>query len=287
MQQLGSIVPLLLILAVGLLPPKVFADAGEASKLGSSPKSGVDPSLDPYSMTREQLSKIGRARLYQEIDRLQQKLKHGEQLIKKVQAFNQRMCAKLEMLERTCVAQSYLIPPVGMSDLSCSPSEDSQPAPIYAEISGPKGMYFRLMANRSYVSSVFSTDMSRSKISFSRADNKIRKAPRFRELTSLELIQVESTDSGIAPGGIITHRVNYAPDDKEKLKLRVFVGSKNLIASGAFLALSLPSSGDLGSSLKISPEEVLTMGRTPKCIVTLKDINKMRDQAYQSAEGGE
>ena len=55
---------------------------------------------------------------------VKEKNEREKKLLLEVQAFNVAMCQKLEELATECLAQNYLIPPVGLSKLACSDDSD-------------------------------------------------------------------------------------------------------------------------------------------------------------------
>ncbi|MBI2602969.1 MAG: hypothetical protein HYW48_07930 [Deltaproteobacteria bacterium] len=258
--------------------------AGETQKTQMTGGGAVGANAsDLYSMTPAQLRKVPAITLEPELIKLREQNKLEEDQLRKIQAFNAAMCQRMETLKKQCVAQHLLVPATGASDLTCTPGEEEAESEIEAEVQNAGAYTFRLKANKDYISDEFGS--GRTIIRFSRTDNRLVKAPRFREVTSLTLVSV--TPNSKIELGRIQHPTDIKNQDQlsSTMKLRIYVNGTLLVESSEKGAgwLRLAPNTKTKSELLVAPEDILKMGRTESCMITLEEINEIRRQAEKGS----
>lgn len=227
---------------------------------------------DIYSMSAAQLALLPADRLSVEIKKLSDRAKQNCINLVKAQQYNLRLCTALKDLATACPAQTLIMVDNGIDDLGCTGEVLTAAAPsIVVEILDGKGASFRLVANDNYVTDVFSGD--RSTVAFTKAIGPQNvQAPRFRDLTSLNLIAV-NLDSKIVNGVISGQEAR-----PEAIKVRISVNNSPLLAGDGdgWVDPQLPDETSNKSTYRIDPKAILLLGTSAACIKTAGQLDQLQ-----------
>ncbi len=271
----------LLPLIWNLHAPLVFAD--------STTNTSSNTSIDPLSMTQAQLEKLPAATLESTLQTLQSQNEMEKKTCREILSFNTTMCAKRAALETQCMAEAYLIPPVGADSLGCTENNAPPVRTLSIEATGLQGLHFRLRANKDYISNEFSEGLGA--LSFQRSDNQSTiMPPRFNEIITLSIISVTANSSVDALGQIRSPQVITDAQRNlllQKMKIRIKVDGSSIsddTTNDNWLKVVAPADESVQTEMRIDPYSILRIGRNPMCLVSLQDIDEMRQESSKASE---
>ncbi len=203
------------------------------------------------------------------------------------------MCQRLALLQTQCLAEAYLIQPVGANAFSCTPNGPAPPPPNLSVVAhNLQGLHFRIIANSTYISSEFVE--GGGPITFQSSNNQPVVAPQFRQLTTMSLVSVTPGSTVDVLGQIQNTQVissstlsalTQSPT-QGGMQFRIMVNGTSLVASEPWLAIAAPSDANVLTEVRVDPLSILSMGATPNCTVTLQQINQLRQASQAAASTG-
>ena len=250
---------------------KIVADARVAPPL--SPFS--DSELDLYNMTQGELRRVPPSDLIREIEKLEARNNAEKIELYDLQKFNAVLCQRLALLKRECVAQLYITNDHGLDGLNCTGNakEPEPEAEIRVQIVGGRDKSYILLADSLYVTNEFNAS-SPSPVTFKRRDNKLVKPPRFRDIESLHLIAVKPGSAQIVDGRLAMQKDRMPPI--EQLSINISVNGQPLLSD---YTLVRPDDPHDDWYYRLNPNGILTLGRSDKCQVTLKELRELQEQS--------
>lgn len=230
-------------------------------------------------MSENELSKIDSSFLQEGIQSLEEQ--HSEEL-KKLEALrksNAALCEKLLEINNLCKTQAYLTP-FDEDQLQCG----EKPTSLEIEAIHLGNHRFRIRANKSYISNEFGEGKSR--LNFQRADGAKVKAPRFREITSLNLVSVNSNSTINSKGyieGVQTLRAEEQEELLKTMKIRILIDGEALHGeSQEWLNLRKPKDENLKSELLMDPDIIIRAGKSSKCVVSYEEAKSIQNSSSSS-----
>lgn len=241
--------------------------------------------VDLNTLNADQLAKVPVATLQQGIQQLTTQNEQDSKLCKQLVTFNAAMCERLNKLNSQCITQAFLITP-SKDPYSCSSSAPAATS-ITVVAKNVKGYYFRLRANKNYISDAFTE--GGGTVTFRRDDGAILTPPRFREITAITLVSV-SPNSTITSNGYINSTQTIAPADLSYLvsnmQLRIMVNNTSIIDNPEkqWLILQAPTDTTVKTELVVDPQDILSMGKNANCVVSPSELDKVRTDIEASAD---
>lgn len=231
--------------------------------------------LDLYNMSQGELQRVPPSDLIREIEKLEVRNNSEKVELYELQKFNAVLCQRLALLKRECVAQLYITNDHGLDGLSCTGNakEPEAEAEIRIQIVGGQDNTYILLADSVYVTNEFNAS-SKAPVEFKRRDNKIVKPPRFRDIESLDIIAVKPGTAQIVDGRLAMKKDRMPPIDQ--LSLEISVNGSPLLSD---YTLVKPDDPHDDWYYRLNPNGILTLGRSDKCQVTLKELRELQEQS--------
>ncbi|MCB9229918.1 MAG: hypothetical protein H6618_09925 [Deltaproteobacteria bacterium] len=234
---------------------------------------------DIYTMNRQELQRVPPSDLLREIRILELRNQSEKKELLSLKSFNRILCQRLARLEQDCVAHLYITDDHGLDELNCTNQESGSPIPppdIKVELINGEGLSYVLIADSLYMTNEFTGNVSTS-LSFRRTDNKVVRPPRFRDLESLKIAAVRPGSAQIVDGHISLDR-DTIPPLSSGFGIRISINGKALMKDSELVA---PDDPHDNWYYRISPEGLLTLGQSPSCQVTLKELRELQQQVEQ------
>lgn len=236
-----------------------------------------DSEQDLYTMSRNQLQRVPPADLIKEIEILEKRNENEKKELTSIANFNQILCQRLAKLRKECIAHLYITDDHGLDNLNCTNNDQKEQIPppeIRVEVVAGGDNAYILLADSLYVSSEFTAGTSGA-ITFKRKDNKVIRPPRFRDLESLNIISIAPGSAEIIDGRL-SYKKERIPTLSEGFGVRISVNGQQLMSD---YELVKPDDPHDDWYYRINPNGILTLGRSPTCTVTLKEIRELQEQS--------
>lgn len=239
-----------------------------------------------YRMNQKELQRVPPYVLLNEIELLERRdLNESRDLIN-IKSFNLAMCKRLQKLKTECIAQLYISSDHGLDGLACTEANDDLEEvkaniTVSLKLKDSKGQSYVLRANNLYESNIFTEPANEVLIKFSHLQDKIVRPPKFKDLTSLQLIAVKKGQKPII-------RENIDPRKKEQMNANIKINPNDYIdftlkVNGRDLLsgihLLAPDDTSVDNYYRISPEKIVGLGKTPECRVSLEEIRQLQTQS--------
>lgn len=235
--------------------------------------------VDPLTLSESDLSNLSIEELSSIFSTLTTVDKQEANLYPQLQSFNKEMCKQLTILNAKCLTQAYLYTPQ-VDHLGCQLS--SSPPVIKVIANNLKGYTFRIFANQYYVSNEFGE--GGGILTFQRNDGQPVTPPRFRQITGMMLVSV-SPGSSLNKSGYLVGRKAISSADQAALissmQFMITVNGTPLIPESQkkWLPLLAPIDPNTTTELRVDSQTILSMGKSPECVMSADDLNKIRQAA--------
>lgn len=254
-----------------------LASDGEIpEKTSSSPFNDLDK--DIFNMSRAELQRVPPSILLVKIKELRIRNQNEQKELDSIKKFNLLMCERLKAMNQECVANLPIMADLGLDPLNCSGDSDEKEndnkVEIRVQLRGGGSHSYILVANSAYVSDEFSAASS-APIFFKRKDSKLVMPPKFRDLTTLNLIAIRPGSLEVGQGKLHYYRSTIPPISS--LSLTISVNGKKLMNE---FKLVMPSSGKDEGYYRIAPVEILALGQSESCSLSMQELKKLQESTY-------